>query len=430
MTSEEAWKLTETFFRYMSPINYIIIYDHKTKTIHRNSKKILWFWSQTAFTILSLMVSEYYLLLRNSEYLPSHTKSLQAVAFMFGILYAGISGLYIVFTISVGCRGDAFYNCFNTVVRLQQTLQSTFKQLFTFLQWFFYYIIVQNFSDRHGRDVIKLQPQDSRFLKWTILLSLGSVFIPWLLAICLVLFELDPYSFVLHDIYPHLPNSTFVFLIKCITMCYASHIGWFGLFSVLVIALIQLHHAFCIITKCLGVAIELTQVQILSKKKKRRIVYSYKTYTRQVRVIREILYIIKAIRLTLTLADEAFCIIIPFLFLFGEIIFISCSYATIKMYDSIPIPFFLTLSCAAIVEFLFVQILFPYASSVYENSNKSLSLLKSLKAIATDKLWIRTIRATRPPRFNVGSMFYAKRSTKLTCFSCWLNDTINALILF
>jgi len=100
------------------------------------------------------------------------------------------------------------------------------------------------------------------------------------------------------------------------------------------------------------------------------------------------------------------------------------------MYHLIPMPFFLGLPCAAIVVLFFVQILFPYAASVYENSSKSLYLLKSLKAIGTDKFWIRSIRATRPPRFNVGSMFYTKRSTKTTCFSCWISDTINAIILF
>jgi len=78
--------------------------------------------------------------------------------------------------------------------------------------------------------------------------------------------------------------------------------------------------------------------------------------------------------------------------------------------------YFLTLPSVAVVVLFFVQILFPYASSVYENSRKSLYLLKSLKAIATDKFWIRSFRATRPPRFNIGSMFYTKRSTKSTCF--------------
>jgi len=125
MASEKVWKLTHIFFRYFSPINNIIIYDHKTKTIHRNSSKILWFWSQFCFAILSLAVSEYYVLIRGSEHLRN-SESLQTIAFMFAILYAGVAGLFIVFTISVGCLGDAYYDFFNAAVRLQQKIQSKY----------------------------------------------------------------------------------------------------------------------------------------------------------------------------------------------------------------------------------------------------------------------------------------------------------------
>jgi len=261
-------------------------------------------------------------------------------------------------------------------------------------------------------------------------MCLGSAFIPWVLGILVTLLELDPCSFILRDVFDHPPNHAFIFIIKCLLLCYASHIGWFGLFSAMVIGLIQLHYGFSLMSKCLGLAIELSQKQILSKNMKKSMKDSYNTHARQVRVIREVLYIMRLARLGLALADELLYIIAPFLFLFGEIIFISCSYATIKMYNFIPMPFFLTVPSLAIVVLIFVQILFPYASSVFENSSKSLCLLKSLKVIATDKLWQRTIRATRPPRFNVGAMFYAKRSTKSTCFSCWISDTINAIIVF
>jgi len=261
-------------------------------------------------------------------------------------------------------------------------------------------------------------------------MCLGSVFITWLLGILGAILELDPCSFILRDVFDHPPNHAFIFIIKCLLLCYASHIGWFGLFSVMVTGLIQLHYVFSIMSKCVGFVIEVSQKQTLSKNKKKSVQDSYNTHTRQVRVIREVLYIMRLARLGLALADELLYIVVPFLFLFGEIIFISCSYATIKMYDFIPMPFFLTVPSLAIVVLIFVQILFPYASSVYENSSKALCLLKSLKVIATDKLWIRTIRATRPPRFNVGSMFYAKRSSKSTCFSCWISDTINAIIVF
>jgi len=203
-------------------MNYVTIYNAKTNTTHRNSDKILWLWSQVAFILISASVGEYCLLLRNSEYLKS-SPSLQAIAFTGAILYIGIVGLYIVFTISVDCNGDTYFNCFNTV---------------------------NTFSDRHGPAIIKLQPRDSRFLSWIVLISLGSVFLPSLLVISGTLFfELDPYSFILRDIFHHPPNNALIFLIKCLPLCYASHIGWFGLLSVMVTALIQLHYAFSMIKK-------------------------------------------------------------------------------------------------------------------------------------------------------------------------------------
>jgi len=168
------------------------------------------------------------------------------------------------------------------------------------------------------------------------LISLGSVFLPSLLAISGTLFfELDPYSFILRDIFHHPPNNALILIVKCLPLCYASHIGWFGLLSVMVTALIQLHYAFSMIKKCLALVIELTEEQLLRKNRKKRISIMYNTHKRQLRVIQEVLFIIKVTRLGLALADEAFYLISPFLLLFGEIIFISCSYATIKMYGSI-----------------------------------------------------------------------------------------------
>jgi len=61
-----------------------------------------------------------------SEYLPDDdsNKSLRTVAIMFTILYAGLTGLYTVFTISVGFRGNIFYDCFNAVIGAQRQQES------------------------------------------------------------------------------------------------------------------------------------------------------------------------------------------------------------------------------------------------------------------------------------------------------------------
>jgi len=74
---------------------------------------------------LSLGISEYYIFIRGSKHLRS-SESLQTIAFVSAILYGGAGGLFVVFTLSVGFNGNAYFNCFNSVVKLQQTLQSKF----------------------------------------------------------------------------------------------------------------------------------------------------------------------------------------------------------------------------------------------------------------------------------------------------------------
>jgi len=123
MESKEVWNLTRIFFRYMSPIKYIILYNPKTRNISLNSKNRRWFYSQASFTILVAIIWVYFLLNPNLESIQN-SKSMRKGAFMLGILYAGIIGLYAIFTFSVGCRGDTFYCCFNTLIRLQHKLQS------------------------------------------------------------------------------------------------------------------------------------------------------------------------------------------------------------------------------------------------------------------------------------------------------------------
>jgi len=122
MASQEVWNLTEIFFRYMSPINYIILYDPRSKTISRNKKHQLWFYFQLVLPILSELDLVNYVLVNKSDYI-NNSKALKAVAYIFLILYAGIVGLFSVSTISVGFCGDTFYNCFNTVIKTQRQMQ-------------------------------------------------------------------------------------------------------------------------------------------------------------------------------------------------------------------------------------------------------------------------------------------------------------------
>jgi len=274
-----------------------------------------------------------------------------------------------------------------------------------------------------------MQPRDSKILHLTIVLILMSVAIPQFLGVSVIVLGFDPFSFILRYIDCDSPNNVAVFIAKCFLLSYLSHIGWFGICSVIVLIVIQLHYGSFLINKGLYLVNELSKTLMSKENKKRRVRVSYHQYQKQLRIIREVLCTIKFMRIILPLVDEGLYIILPFMLLFGEVILVCCNYATIKMYYSIPMPFFLTVPCLSVFAVVMAQFLFPLAASFFENSKKSLELLKSLKIVATNKEWIRSIRATRPPRFNVGSMFYPKRRTKTTYFNCCLNDTISSIIL-
>jgi len=57
------WSLKRIFSRYMSPVNYILLYDPKSRKISRNTKEENWFYSQTTVTVTSAMVFVYYVLI-------------------------------------------------------------------------------------------------------------------------------------------------------------------------------------------------------------------------------------------------------------------------------------------------------------------------------------------------------------------------------
>jgi len=125
MASQEVWNVTKIFFRYMSPINYIIVYDAKSRTIHRNTKQKGWFYSQVCLVIVSAVVAIYFVINSNAP-LENNFQTTQSMVYMFAFLYGGAAGLYLIFTISVGFRGDIFYSCFNTIIKMQQKLQSNY----------------------------------------------------------------------------------------------------------------------------------------------------------------------------------------------------------------------------------------------------------------------------------------------------------------
>jgi len=102
----------------------------KPRTIRRNTKHKLWFYSQAIITILLAMIGIYFIVNSNSSPLVNDsTKYIRTVAYIFPILYAGIIGLSSVCTLSVGFCGDYFCTCFNVVIRQQRHQHGDFNKV-------------------------------------------------------------------------------------------------------------------------------------------------------------------------------------------------------------------------------------------------------------------------------------------------------------
>jgi len=122
MSSEGVWDLAYILLHRLSPPNYILLFDPTNDTISKNSKKKLWFYSYLSFAYSSAALVIYFTLFYESKSLQV-PESRKVLATMFGILYIGVIGLFTVFTVSVGLRGNTFYDCFNTVVKIQGYLE-------------------------------------------------------------------------------------------------------------------------------------------------------------------------------------------------------------------------------------------------------------------------------------------------------------------
>jgi hypothetical protein len=148
---------------------------------------------------------------------------------------------------------------------------------------------------------------------------------------------------------------------------------------------------------------------------------------RQNVTIGSIVMIHRQVRGVLDLVNDSCIYLIPSLLLFGQIILVLTNYATIKMHDSIPMPFYLVMPFLSVFVIAIIATLFPAASDVHEGS---LEFLRSVHLIVgRSKYWRKVWRAEQPLRFNVGPFFIIKRSTKTTFFYQCIDFTVTALML-
>jgi len=129
-----------------------------------------------------------------------------------------------------------------------------------------------------------------------------------------------------------------------------------------------------------------------------------------------------------TLANKVGFLMVPFLLLCAFGCIVSVNYATIRMHSVIPMPYFLLMPLAGGSLSLGLFIFLPAISGVNESSQQFLKQMSVL--CCNNKCLLRRVKALRAFRFTIGPICMFKRSTITTIWTCLIEYTINAILLY
>jgi len=123
---------------------------------------------------------------------------------------------------------------------------------------------------------------------------ISTVIHTWVLCICVILVELDPYSFILSIVLYKSPKNFFIFVIKVCLHGIVHHVGWYGIVSGIAIIVLQLHFGFIYIRKSLNLVKELSRHQIPVNAKQKEI---QSRNLKELKTVREVLKLFTYFRL-------------------------------------------------------------------------------------------------------------------------------------
>jgi hypothetical protein len=258
-----------------------------------------------------------------------------------------------------------------------------------------------------------------------------SILIPIALPAMLCYLNFDPFWFVLPETKNH-PISIVCWLVRFLGFSTAAYIGWVVLTTIFMVTIIGLQ----IVKETLSSQNRWTS-RIKDGTPLQNVVKSYLVYltrnkqsgnrTVPLTTMHRILAIQRQVRILMLEFNEAFYFLLPILFLTGECILVICNYATIRMHETIPMPFYLVLPGMSMFAFMIIMVICPSASDVYESS---LEFLRGVKLLAgRNRYWRKIWRAERPVKLSIGGICFAKRSTKTTYLVHCVDSTIDALLL-
>jgi hypothetical protein len=265
--------------------------------------------------------------------------------------------------------------------------------------------------------------QGSRFYEFAMIGVFAAAIIPFALVATLVIFNCDPLWFILPETEIFAIHSILC-LLRLSAFSLAAYGGWLNLATIFMVGIFLIK----IYKECSNCQTKWAMNQYNSVSKKNAVnVQVFKIQQTKNRIpILKVLAIQRQNRILLGITNEAYYIFLPFLLLFGEIILVLSNYATIKMYDRIPMPFYLVMPFLSLFVVLLIIALFPTASDIYEDSTQFLRMMRYV--VRKNKYWRKVWKAERAVYFQFGCFFFAKRSTKTTFLCQCIDYTINALL--
>jgi hypothetical protein len=264
----------------------------------------------------------------------------------------------------------------------------------------------------------------SRFTELAMIGVFASAIIPFALVATLVIFNCDPLWLILPETEIFAIHSI-LWILRLSAFSLAAYGGWLNLATIFMVLILELK-IYKETVNCL-IKWAMNQYNVLVKKNAAK-VHVFKIQQSKNRIpILKVLVIQRQSRILFQITNEAYHIFYPFLLLNGLIILVLSNFATIKMQDRIPMPFYLVMPFLSLFVVLIIMTLFPAASNIYEDSTQFLRLMRYV--VGKDKYWRKVWRAERAVKIQIGGFFFAKRSTKTTFLCLCIDFTINTLLI-
>jgi hypothetical protein len=264
----------------------------------------------------------------------------------------------------------------------------------------------------------------SRFNEFAMIGVFFAAIIAFALVATLVILNCDPLWFILPETEIFVIHSIF-WLFRLSAFYLAAYGGWLNLATVYLVFILELK-IYKETVNCL-IKWAMNQYNVVVTKNGAKVhVFKIKQTKNRIPIFK-VLAIQRQSRILFQITNEAYHIFFPFLLLNGLIILVLSNYATIKMQDRIPMPFYLAMPFLSLFVVLIIMTLFPAASYIYEDSKQFLRLMGYV--VGKDKYWRKVWRAERAVKIKFGCFFFAKRSTKTTFLYLCIDFTINALLI-